>query len=66
MDFTDREQEYFRQEGYVCDESALGMVYYRAEGLQVTEPVAVNYMEYPWITCFEVEGIRIAPKEKSG
>ena len=48
-----------REKGYASDQSELGNVYYPAEGVSRTETVSVNYVEYPWITCFEVEGLDI-------
>lgn len=45
--------------GYVCDESELGKVYYPDHGIVISDEVVVKYVEYPWITCFEVDGIEI-------
>ncbi|WP_346706456.1 hypothetical protein [Merdimonas faecis] len=53
-----------REKGYASDQSELGNVYYPAEGVSRTETVSVNYVEYPWITCFEVEGLSIV-KDKN-
>ena len=41
-------------QGYVCETSPLGNVYYLPDGVTVTGDISINYMEYPWITCFEV------------
>ena len=49
--------------GYIWKMSELGKVYYPKEGVCLSEQVTVQYVEYPWITCFEVEGIDII-KEK--
>lgn len=43
-------------QGYVCETSPLGNVYYLPDGVTVTGDISINYMEYPWITCFEVSG----------
>lgn len=48
-----------KEKGYDCDESELGMVYYPDHGIAFEEEVVVKYVEYPWISCFEVEGIKI-------
>lgn len=53
-----------REKGYTADQSELGNVYYPAEGVSREETVSVNYVEYPWITCFEVEGLSIV-KDKN-
>ena len=53
-----------RGKGYTADQSELGNVYYPAEGIARDEQVSVNYVEYPWITCFEVEGFTIPQKEE--
>ena len=44
-------------QGYVCETSPLGNVYYLPDGVTVTGDISINYMEYPWITCFEVSGL---------
>ena len=49
--------------GYIWKMSELGKVYYPKERVCLSEQVTVQYVEYPWITCFEVEGIDII-KEK--
>ena len=40
-------------QGYVCVASPLGNVYYLPD-------ISINYMEYPWITCFEVSGLAVS------
>ncbi len=53
------------EKGYMADQSELGNVYYPSEGIRITEGIAVNYMDYPWISCFEVEGIEIIKDKKA-
>ena len=53
-----------QKKGYAVSQSELGNVYYPEEGGEVPENIVVKYVEYPWITCFEVEGLKIM-KEKS-
>ena len=53
-----------REKGYTADQSELGNVYYPAEGVSRAENVSVNYVEYPWITCFEVEGLDIIKSDQ--
>lgn len=48
-----------KEKGYAVDQSELGNVYYPEKGVIRDEKVSVNYVEYPWITCFEVEGFNI-------
>ena len=62
VSFTDEEEDVMREKGYTADQSELGNVYYPAEGVSRAEKVSVNYVEYPWITCFEVEGLDIIKK----
>ena len=62
--FTDKDEEQMLEKGYVFQQSELGKVYYPKEGIEVAEIVSVNYVEYPWITCFEVEGIEILTKKQ--
>lgn len=51
------------EKSYQVDKSELGNVYYPQEGVRILENISVNYMQYPWISCFEVEGIEIVKKE---
>jgi len=57
--FTDKDENSMRNAGYMWQESELGKVYYPKEGIEVSERIIVKYVVYPWITCFEVEGIEI-------
>ena len=54
------------EKGYVLDESVLGKVYYPKEGIRIQDKVIVKYVDYPWISCFEVEGIEILKGESDG
>lgn len=51
------------EKGYEADQSELGNVYYPREGILIPDHIAVKYVEYPWVTCFEVEGIEIIREE---
>lgn len=51
------------EQGYVSDESELGKVYYPKKGIMREAEVTVKRMEYPWITCLEVEGMKIVKSE---
>ncbi len=64
--FTDKEEEYYTGNGYICDESALGRVYYPAKGIEICGQPAVRYMEYPWISTFETDGMIALQTEKRG
>ena len=52
-----------RGEGYLVEETDLGKVYYPAVGLSFTETTEIRRMEYPWITCLEVDGAIIHKEE---
>ena len=58
--FTDKEKEDMLAQGYVCETSPLGNVYYLPDGVTVNGNISINYMEYPWITCFEVSGLTVS------
>ena len=58
--FTDKEKEDMLAQGYVCETSPLGNVYYLPDGITVNGNISINYMEYPWITCFEVSGLAVS------
>lgn len=67
--FTDKDEAYYTGQGYSCDESVMGKVYYPKDGVEITGTIGVRYMEYPWISTFEFDGIYALPpepKKKSG
>ena len=64
--FTVGEEKEMIEKGYVLDESVLGKVYYPKEGIRIQAKIIVKYVDYPWISCFEVEGIEILKKESEG
>ena len=47
------------KDGYICDESVLGNVYYLGDSVIATGDIHVDYVTYPWLTCFEVKGLAI-------
>lgn len=51
--------------GYEVEQSELGNVYYPKEGVAVPGSITVKYEVYPWISCFEVEGIEIIKDDKN-
>ena len=61
---TDKAKEEMQEDGYVCEQSELGNVFYPEEGIIVSDKIVVKRMEYPWLTCFEVEGIDIIKPER--
>ena len=62
VSFTDEDEVAMLEKGYEIEQSELGRVYYPAEGVEIPDKIVINYMEYPWISCFEVEGVKIAHK----
>ena len=58
--FTDKDEKQMAEEGYLFEKSEFGNVYYPKEGVAVQEIIIIKYVEYPWITCFEVEGVEIS------
>lgn len=64
--FADKDKDYYISQGYICDESTMGLVYYPGENIQVDESIVIRYMEYPWISTFEVDGIRaLLPEDEA-
>lgn len=61
--FTVEDTDKMIEKGYVLDKSELGRVFYPKEGIRILGEIIVKYVEYPWITCFEVEGIEILKDE---
>lgn len=57
--FTDKEKDEMVKDGYICDESVLGNVYYLGDSVIATGDIHVDYVTYPWLTCFEVKGLAI-------
>ena len=62
--FTDKDEKDYTEWGYVWDESVLGKVYYHRVGVEIEGQIVIRYMEYPWISTFEVEGIRVSCLEE--
>ena len=58
VSFTNEDENAMKAKGFKADVSEVGKVYYPAQGVELAEKVTVSYVEYPWITRFEVEGIR--------
>lgn len=56
--FADKAEEYYMERGYIWEKSMLGRVYYPADGVKLCGRAAIRYMEYPWISTFETDGIR--------
>lgn len=56
--FADKDEAWYGGQGYICDESVMGKVYYPAEGVEIDGEIMIRYMEYPWISTFETDGIR--------
>ena len=59
VSFSDEDEVAMLEKGYETDQSELGNVYYPREGIKIPDHIIVKYVEYPWVTCFEVEGIEI-------
>lgn len=55
--FTDQDKEDLLSQGCACEVSPLGNVYYPSDEMIVTGDISINYVENPWITCFEVNGL---------
>lgn len=48
-----------KNKGYETAKNGYGNVYYRKEEIRFPTKAAVKYAEYPWIACFETEGMEI-------
>ncbi len=47
------------EKNYLCETCKTGNIYYPKEGMVFTAEASVNYIERPWISCCETEGIEI-------
>lgn len=61
--FTVEDEIIMIEKGYIPDETELGKVYYPKEGIRIQDKIIVKYVDYPWVSCFEVEGIEILKSE---
>lgn len=59
VSFTDEEPAVMLEKGYLCETCKAGNIYYPKEGMVFTAEASVNYIERPWISCCETEGIQI-------
>lgn len=55
--FADKTETYYMENGYIREQSVLGWVYYPAKSVEFSGQIVIRYMEYPWISTFETEGI---------
>ncbi len=62
VSFTAEDKETMASRGFEWKQSELGHVYYPKDGLRFEENAEVHYTVYPWITKFEVKGIKIIKK----
>lgn len=53
-----KDAEYYRSQGYREDVSPLGLVFWPRRGVVVDGRIRVRYEEKPWLSAFEVDGIR--------
>lgn len=56
----DRDAEYYLSRGYKVDRSVLGNVYYPKRGAVKTGKIVIRYEEKPWLSSFEIDGLRPA------
>lgn len=62
VSFTDEDKRFMEAKGYAWKECEIGKVYYPKDAICFEAEAEVNYMVYPWITKFEVKGIKIAKR----
>ena len=62
VSFTAEEEGLMASKGYAWEMSELGHVYYPDGKLTFEDDAKVNYEVYPWITKFDVKGIKIVKK----
>lgn len=63
VSFTNEDEKEMLDKGYIAEVSEIGRVYYPSRGVELSGKVTVSYVEYPWITRFETEGIRPADEK---
>lgn len=65
--FADKEKDeaYYRAKGFRVEKSPVGKVFYPKRGVILTGAIAVRYEEKPWLSAFEIDGIR-AKQPKRG
>lgn len=54
----DKDSDYYIDRGYTADKTKIGLALYPAEGVEIDGNIGVRYEEKPWITRFEVDGLR--------
>ena len=61
--FADKDEtvQFYQENGYVVDETEVGRAYYPAENVRITGEICVRYEVFPWISRFEIDGIRPVP-----
>ena len=62
VSFTTEDESAMELKGFAWKNSELGHVYYPKDRLTFEENAEVQYNVYPWITKFDVKGIKIIKK----
>ncbi len=61
--FADKTKENYIENDYIREQSVFGWVYYPAKGVELSGRIAIRYMEYPWLSTFEIEGIHAVTED---
>ena len=56
--FADKEEDYYLEQGFLCDDTAIGKCYYPSKDVAITSELEIIYEEKPWLSAFRVEGIK--------
>lgn len=58
--FADKDKgpQYYAEQNYVVDKTEIGYVYYPRENVEVTGEIVIRYEKLPWISRFEIDGIK--------
>ena len=62
--FADKKESYYIKKGYSIFESELGKVYIPTKQVELSDEIAIRYEKYPWVECFEVDGVKAKPPKK--
>ena len=54
----DKTAQYYQEQGYIVDVTEVGRAYYPSEHVRITGDIRVRYEVYPWVSRFEVDGIK--------
>lgn len=66
VSFTDEDEAFMLERGYIADDSPIGKVYYPSSGVAIDGEISVLYEKKPWLEAFRVTGLKPVLVKRQG